>query len=84
MKDIKRLEESALSILSLEKKYTKIYEEYEMSKDTISDLTLITEKLKLQQLDEAKKIYSIIEEIESHKSLLYGFMFLPSFVSALN
>ena len=65
LKDIKRLENSALSILSLEKKYTSIYDEYEMSKDTISDLTLITEKLEFQQLNDAKKIFSIIEEIES-------------------
>ncbi len=65
LKDIKRLEDSALSILSLEKKYTSIYEEYEMSKDSISDLVLLNDKLKFQQLEEAKKIYSIIEEIEN-------------------
>ena len=65
LKDIKRLEDSALSILSLEKKYTKVFDEYEISKDTISDLVLLTEKLKYHQLNEAKKIFSIIEEIEN-------------------
>ena len=64
LKDIKRLEDSALSILSLEKKYTEIYDEFEQAKDSISGLTLIVEKLKYSQLEEVKKIFSVIEEIE--------------------
>ncbi len=64
LKDIKRLEDSALSILSLEKKYTEIYDEFELAKDSISGLTLIVEKLKYAQLEEVKKIFSTIEEIE--------------------
>ncbi len=64
LKDIKRLEDSALSILSLEKKYTEIYDEFEQAKDSISGLTLIVEKLKYNQLEEVKKIFSTIEEIE--------------------
>ena len=35
LKDIKRLEETALSILSLEKKYTEIFDEYEQIKDIL-------------------------------------------------
>lgn len=65
LRDIKRLEESALSILSLEKKYTKVLDEFEISKDTISDMVLLSEKLKYNQLNEAKKIFSVIEEIEN-------------------
>ena len=64
LKDIKRLEESALAILSLEKKYTEIFEEFKDAKDTISGLTLIVDKIKYQQLEIAKKIFSTIEEIE--------------------
>jgi len=62
LKDIKRLEDSALAILELEKKYTEIKDEYDDA--TIEDLTLITEKFQYQQLEEAKKIFSVIEEIE--------------------
>ena len=65
LKDIKRLEDSALAILSLEKKYTEIYEEFKDAKDSISDLTLIINKIRYEQLEEAKKIFSIIEEIEN-------------------
>ena len=65
LKDIKRLEDSALSILALEKKYTEIYEEFEDAKDSISKLTLIVDKIKLEQLQEAKKIFATIEEIEN-------------------
>lgn len=64
LKDIKRLEDSALTILSLEKKYTKAYDEFESIKDTLPALTLITEKLKYQQLEEIKKIFSKIEKFE--------------------
>ena len=65
LKDIKRLQNMALSILSLEKKYTEIFEEYESAKDSISDLTLIVEKIKLEHLKEVKKIFSQIEDIEN-------------------
>ena len=65
LKDIKRLEETALSILSLEKKYTEIYDEYETIKDTVADLTLIVDKIKFHQLEEVKKIFSVIEDIEN-------------------
>ncbi|MBQ2984521.1 MAG: AAA family ATPase [Candidatus Gastranaerophilales bacterium] len=65
LKDIKRLEDSAMSILALEKKYTLIYDEFESAKDSISDLVLIVDKLKYQQLDEAKKIFSTIEDLEN-------------------
>lgn len=65
LKDIKRLEDSALSILSLEKKYTEIYDEYEQIKDTAANLTIISEKIKFQQLEEVKKIFSVIEDIEN-------------------
>lgn len=65
LKDIKRLEDTALSILASEKKYTEIFDEYEQIKDTVSDLTLIAEKIKLQQLEEVKKIFSVIEDIEN-------------------
>ena len=46
LKDIKHLEDTALSILSLEKKYTEIFDEYEQIKDTIADLSLIADKIK--------------------------------------
>lgn len=65
LKDIKRLEDSALAILELEKKYTNVYDEFEMMKDSIADLQLIVDKLKIAQLNEAKKIFSVIEEIEN-------------------
>ena len=65
LKVIKRLEDTALSILSLEKKYTEIYEEFEQIKDTVADLTLIVDKIKFQQLEEVKKIFSVIEDIEN-------------------
>ncbi len=65
LKDIKRLEDSVLLVLSLEKKYTKIYEEYNDVKDAAPDLALFTEKIKYEQLEEAKKIFSVIEEIEN-------------------
>lgn len=65
LKDIRRMEESVLSILSLEKKYTQIYEEFELAKDSISDLTMIVEKIKYEELENAKKIFSVIEEIEN-------------------
>ena len=65
LKDIKRLEDAALSIIALEKKYTEIYDEYEDAKDSISKLVLIINKIKFEQLEEAKKVFSIIEEIEN-------------------
>ena len=65
LKDIKRLEDTALSILSLEKKYTEIFDEYEQIKDTVADLTLIVDKIKYAQLEEVKKIFSVIEDIEN-------------------
>jgi len=65
LKDVKRLEDSALKILSLEKKYTLIFDEFESMKDSVSGLNLITEKLRFQQLEEAKSIFNIIEEIEN-------------------
>ncbi len=65
LKDIKRLEDSAMSILALEKKYSAIYDEFESAKDSISDLVLIVDKLKYQQLDEARKIFSTIEDLEN-------------------
>lgn len=64
LKDIKRLEDSALSILSLEKKYTEIYEEFESAKDAISALTLLVEKVNYDELEAAKKIFNNIEKIE--------------------
>jgi len=64
LKDIKRLEDSAMSIIALEKKYTAIFEEFELSKDAVNDLTIITQKLAYQQLEEAKKVFSMIEDIE--------------------
>ncbi|MBQ8476040.1 AAA family ATPase, partial [bacterium] len=64
LKDIKRLEDSALAILDLEKKYSALYDELEDSKSTISGFSLLLEKFKYQQLDEAKKIFSVIEELE--------------------
>ena len=68
LKDIKRMEESVLSILSLEKKYTQIYEEFEAAKDSISDMVLIVQKIKFEELENAKKIFSVIEDIENkHK-----------------
>ena len=51
LKDIKRMEESVLSILSLEKKYTQIYEEFEAAKDSISDMVLIVQKIKFEELE---------------------------------
>ena len=65
LKDIKRLEDTALSILSLEKKYTEIFDEYETIKDTVADLTLIVDKIKFHQLEEVKRIFSIVEDIEN-------------------
>lgn len=65
LKDIKRLEDSALAILGLEKKYTQIFDEYEETKLALPELQLITDKLKYQQLEEAKKIFSVIEDIEN-------------------
>ena len=65
LKDVKRLEETALAILSLEKKYTAIFDEYEQIKDTIPELTIITDKIKYHQLEEVKKIFSVIEDIEN-------------------
>ncbi|MBQ7287737.1 MAG: AAA family ATPase, partial [Candidatus Gastranaerophilales bacterium] len=65
LKDIKRLEDTALSILSLEKKYTEIFDEYDQIKDTIAGLTLIAEKIKYQQLEEVKKVFSKIEDVEN-------------------
>ncbi len=65
LKDIKRLEDTALSILSLEKKYTEIYDEYETIKDTVANLTLIVDKIKFQQLEEVKRIFSVIVDIEN-------------------
>ena len=68
LKDIKRMEESVLSILSLEKKYTQIYEEFEAAKDSISDMVLIVQKIKFEELENAKKIFSVSEDIENkHK-----------------
>ena len=64
LSDIKRLEDSANNILSLEKKYTNIEEEYELAKDSIADLQILAHKLKAQQLLEAKKVFKVIEEIE--------------------
>ena len=64
LKDIKRLEDSALSILDLEKKYTLLYDEFEDSKTAISGFSLLLEKYKYQELESAKKLFSIIEETE--------------------
>ena len=41
------------------------YDEYETIKDTVADLTLIVDKIKYQQLEEVKKIFDIIEDIEN-------------------
>lgn len=72
LKDIRRMEESVLSILSLEKKYSQIYDEFEMAKDSIADLTMIVEKFKYEELENAKKIFSVIEEIENkHKKNIF-------------
>lgn len=65
LKDIKRLEDAANAILSLEKKYTEIYDEFELTKSTITDLKLIVEKFQYAQLEEAKAIFSTIEELEN-------------------
>jgi len=64
LKDIKRLEDSALAILELEKKYTLLYDEFEDSKSAISGFSLLLEKHKYQELEIAKKIFSTIEELE--------------------
>ena len=64
LKDIRRLEDSALSILSLEKKYTNILEEFESAKDSIAALTLLVNKVSYEELENAKKIFNKIEEIE--------------------
>ena len=65
LKDIKRFEDSALAILTLEKKYTQLYEEFQEANDTISGLSLIIEKIRFSELEEAKKIFSTIEELEN-------------------
>ena len=64
LKDIKRLENSALSILDLEKKYSLLFDEFEESKSAISGFSLLLEKYKYDELESAKKIFSTIEELE--------------------
>ncbi len=64
LKDIKRLEDSSLEILALEKKYTEAYDELDLYKDSIENLSLIAKKIKFDQLELSKKILSIIEDIE--------------------
>ncbi len=64
LRDIKRLEDSALSILALEKKYSEIFEEYNSIKDTLPKMNLIVDKIQFYQLLEVKKIFNTIEELE--------------------
>ena len=62
LKDIKRLENTALEILELEKKYTEAKDEFEDM--SLCPSSLLKEKIKHEQLEGAKKLFSIIEEIE--------------------
>ncbi len=81
LKDIKRLEDSALEILSLEKKYTEVYDEFDSYKDSIEKLTLIVDKIKPEQLELSKKIFSVIEDIEDkfNKNLFDNIKLLLSY-----
>lgn len=62
LKDVKRLEDSALSILDLEKRYSEIYDEIQDA--TIIEPTLIVEKIQYDELQKAKKIFEEIEELQ--------------------
>lgn len=62
LKDIKRLEDSALAILDLEKQYSEIKADFEDM--SVTKLSILVEKYQYEQLQEAKKIFSTIEELE--------------------
>ncbi len=84
LKEIKRLEARADEIIKLEEKYSEINEEYQLNKDAISKLCLISKEIRFDDLQKIKIIFSQIEEIEEkYKKGLFDKIKLSSKYSKL-